>query len=66
MSRTAYSGSREETWIHIREPHTGKLLCLFDPVRNLIEIVQRGRPTLIDLTAERAKFYDTTPPQNAP
>jgi hypothetical protein len=37
-------------FVEVREPHTGKLLFKFDPDRLLIEHVDRGLRTLVDLT----------------
>lgn len=49
-------GTREDkqeatpgNFIDIREPHTGKLLCRFDPERRLLEFRRRGVKTLIAL-----------------
>jgi len=37
----------------VREPTTGKLLFRFDPQRDLIEIVSRRLPVIVDLTRYR-------------
>jgi hypothetical protein len=37
----------------IREEHTKRLLFRFDPVRDLIEIQQRGKKTIVDLSEHR-------------
>jgi hypothetical protein len=38
-------------WVDVREEATGWLLFRYDPRRQLVEIKQRGRKTVIDLTA---------------
>lgn len=40
-----------DTFVDVRDPHTGKLLFRYDPKRQLVEVVQRGVRTLIDLSA---------------
>ena len=40
-------------FVDVRHPYTGKLLFRFDPERDLIEIGERGKTTLIDLTPYR-------------
>jgi hypothetical protein len=40
-------------FIDVRDPQTKKLLFRFDPERDLVEIGERGRATLIDLTQYR-------------
>ena len=37
----------------VREPHTNKLLFRYDPERELIEIVDRCMPFVVDLTRYR-------------
>lgn len=37
-------------FVEVREPHTEKLLFKYDPCREIIEIVQRQKRTLVDLT----------------
>lgn len=51
-----------DTFIEIREPGTGKLLCRIDPVRQLLEIRRRGVVTVIDLrTYLRGAHQDSAP-----
>ena len=38
-------------WVDVREEATGWLLFRYDPRRQLVEIKQRGRKTVVDLTA---------------
>ena len=38
-------------WVDVREEATGRLLFRYDPRRQLVEIKQRGRKTIVDLTA---------------
>lgn len=33
----------------VRDPHTGKLLFRYDAERDLVEVVHRKKPTIIDL-----------------
>ncbi len=40
-------------WVDIKEPHTGKLLLKFHPLRDIIEVQRRGVKTVIDLTSYR-------------
>jgi len=48
------SPSQIPTWIEIREPGTGKLLCKYDPQRELLEFVrERTHRTVIDLKRYR-------------
>jgi hypothetical protein len=44
-------------WVDVREEATGWLLFRYDPRRQLVEIKQRGRKVLVDLTA----FDKSTP-----
>jgi len=37
-------------WHEIRQSGTNKLLCRYDPERNLIEVAHRGEKTIIDLS----------------
>ena len=54
-----YFGSEDEgvkrtmtvQWVDVREEATGWLLFRYDPRRQLVEIKQRGRKTVVDLTA---------------
>lgn len=41
-------------WVDIKEPHTGKLLLKFHPLRDIIEVQRRGVKTVIDLTSYRS------------
>ena len=53
-----YFGSEDEgvkrtmtvQWVDVREEATGWLLFRYDPRRQLVEIKQRGRKVLVDLT----------------
>ena len=36
-------------WLEIREPGSGKLLCKYDPHRELLEFVRRRVRTIVDL-----------------
>lgn len=45
----------DSLWIPVRDPHTHKLLFRYDPGRQLIEICERGKVTLVDLAAEAEK-----------
>lgn len=37
-------------WVKIPDPHNrGRLLARYDPVRNLLEFMCRGKKTIIDL-----------------
>lgn len=39
-------------WVEVRDPQNpSRLLCRYDPTRQLLEIVFRGQTRLIDLTA---------------
>lgn len=39
-------------WVKIPDPHNpGRLLARYDPTRNLLEFVQRGKKTVVDLAA---------------
>lgn len=38
-------------WVDVREEATGWLLFRYDPRRQLVEIKQRGRKVIVDLTA---------------
>ena len=38
-------------WVDVREEATGWLLFRYDPRRQLVEIKQRGRKTIVDSTA---------------
>ena len=42
-------------YVDVRHGHTGKLLFRFDPGRNLIEIVDRGQQTVVDLSQYRVE-----------
>ena len=43
----------------IHEPATGRLLCRFDPDRDLLEIQRRGTKVLIDLAHYRQIGIET-------
>lgn len=49
-------------WIDIHEEGTGKLLCRYDPQRQLLEHVRRRVKTLTDLT----QYSPPLPPAPAP
>ena len=40
-------------WVDIKDPHTGKLLLKFHPMRDIIEVQRRGIKTVVDLTSYR-------------
>ena len=44
------------SWIEIRQPGTNRLLCRYDPERQLVEIQVRRVQTVVDLTQ-----YQTAP-----
>jgi len=46
------------TWLEIREPGSGKLLCKYDPERELLEIVRRRVRTIIDLKQYRDRYKE--------
>lgn len=41
--------SARNGWVEVRDEKSGKLLFLFDPARDLIEVAQRGERSLVDL-----------------
>lgn len=47
-------------WVEVRDDN-GKLLFKYNPIKNLIEIVQRGRYTLIDLDRIVESFPQSMP-----
>jgi len=40
-------------YIEVRQPNSGKLLFRFDPIRDLVEIAERGNITVVDLQQYR-------------
>ncbi len=52
-------------FIDVRHPYTNKLLFRYDPERQLIEIGERGKTIIIDLTQIRAENAAERPQQPA-
>jgi hypothetical protein len=64
--QVSYFGTREAVWIEVRNPRTHKLLFRYEPNRQLVEIGQRGDFVLVDLCAEREKFFSGFTPSERP
>lgn len=55
--------NQEPNYVEIREPGSEKLLCKYDPERQLLEFQRRGVRSLIDLKkiTHRPRTPDTLP-----
>jgi len=52
-----YTMTQHATWLDVRDA-AGKLLFRFDPCRDLVQIAERRRVVVIDLTPYRAQQHE--------
>jgi hypothetical protein len=53
-------------YIEIRDPHSGKLLCRYDPDRALLEFQHKHAKTIVDLTQYQSASELPVEPSPAP